>query len=311
MSASRIAICTLFEGDYHKGVAALANSLVRSGFNGQFWIGYRGPRPQWAALAEPQQGYSSLTLPNGLVLCFVELDTPAHFSHYKPYWCERVLQELAPDTDAVLYLDPDLFILCQWDFFESWIGDGIACCEDSHLPLNPTHPIARRWERFATGIGLTLYRSAEACLNSGLVGITRANIGFLKTWQTVLAQAHEQFTIRNDLKSGNRTDLFHNVDQDALNVAILATPCPISRMGLDGMGFDRGEWATVHAVGQKPGRRRILRDLIVDGSPPDRTLRLYWKYANGPIYAEPPLRKLAARILTPVAALIGRFYRRG
>jgi hypothetical protein len=55
-TASRpYAICTLSEGDYHHGVATLINSLINVGYDGHFWLGYRGELPAWIRRKEVQQ----------------------------------------------------------------------------------------------------------------------------------------------------------------------------------------------------------------------------------------------------------------
>jgi hypothetical protein len=308
---STVAVCTLWEGDYHKGVASLTNSLMRVGFRGTVWAGYRGVLPEWCGASDRSAARHEVTLISGIDLIFIRLDGDLHLSHYKPTWCLRVLNELDLQASGVYYFDPDIFVLTRWDFFEEWLQFGIACCEDHHLPLNPNHPIARRWQNFAQSVGFKIKHSAEATLNSGLVGVTRESNSFLTVWETVIEYGHRSFSLASDLKSGERADPFHNVDQDAFNIASLVADQPLSRTGIDGMGFDRGEWLTLHATGDKPWRRRVFRDLIAKGAVPDRALRLYWRFADGPLRAERASRVQSHRWLIPLVAFLGRFYRRG
>ena len=42
-------VCTVAEGSYFNGVAALTNSLVHAGFRGSVVVGYRGSKPTWLA----------------------------------------------------------------------------------------------------------------------------------------------------------------------------------------------------------------------------------------------------------------------
>src|SRR5271155_6122151 len=40
-------VCTLADGGYFHGLAALTNSLVQAGFEGNIVVGYRGGKPPW------------------------------------------------------------------------------------------------------------------------------------------------------------------------------------------------------------------------------------------------------------------------
>jgi hypothetical protein len=308
---SAVAVCTVWEGDYHKGLATLVNSLAHTGFRGNVWAGYRGTLPEWSGASDRSAVRHTLSLPCGIELIFIRLDDGLHLSHYKPEWCLRVLNELDVQASGIYYFDPDIFVLTRWEFFEEWLQFGIACCEDHHLPLNSNHPMARRWQNFAVCSGFEIKHPAEATLNSGLVGVARTSASFLNVWQSVIDHGHRSFALASDLKSGERADILHNIDQDALNIATLVADQSVSRIGIDGMAFDRGEWLTLHATGKKPWRRRVIRDLLMSGIVPDRALRLYWNFAEGPLHAESASRVAIHRRLIPLAALAGRFYRRG
>lgn len=308
MYRSSVAVCTLWEGDYHKGLGVLVNSLVSAGFQGTVWAGYRGALPSWASASVADGEWYRLSVSEVVSVVFVLVQTSSHFSQYKPDFCLYVLKQAAPEASAVYYFDPDVIILAPWKFFEHWVQTGIAVCEDSHYPLNANHPIVSGWRRYAEAQGFSLVRPITSYLNSGVAGISRQASSFLYLWARLLSGVQRDYHLAGQAHHGTRADLFHNVDQDVLNIALAVSDELVSQVGVDGMAFAQGEWLTLHATGRKPWRRRILRDLIIEGIGPDRALRRYWEFAGGPIRVESAGKMKRSRFLISTAALLSRFY---
>jgi hypothetical protein len=93
------AVCTLFEGDYHYGVGALANSLYACGFRGKIYAGYRGPLPPWVAAPKELNGFTEFHEVEGLTLCFIPLTTNIHFANYKPDFMLEVWEKYCPEAE--------------------------------------------------------------------------------------------------------------------------------------------------------------------------------------------------------------------
>ena len=309
-TTSQVTVCTLWEKDFHKGVGTLVNSLVRVGYRGTVWAGYRGDLPPWAAGGLTQGDTHVVPTDAGVDLAFVKLGTELHFSQYKAMFMMRVMTEFDPDAQGIYYFDPDVFVLAKWSFFEKWLEFGVATCEDAMYPVNATHPLVQGWRKYAEGLGYKDWSFSGAALNSGLVGVTRESLPFIATWQHVLDSILRDFSTGSRIKMNARTDLFYGTDQDALSLASCVSSYPISWVGPDGMAFERGEWLVNHAYSPKPWQRRVLRDLVVQGHKPNSALRLYWDYAAGPLPVEPATRVNRHRWLIPLAALLGRFYGR-
>ena len=246
-----------------QGACTFVNSLVRTGYHGRVWAGYRGVLPEWAAAGRIEAGRCILSPAEGVELVLCKIDADIHFAQYKASWMLRVLKELEPAAHGIYYFDPDIFVLARWSFFEQWPRYGIAICEDPSYPLNQTHPLVKSWQEYAGNLGYTQWKPPDVYPNSGLLGLTRDRQSFLTEWQNVLDAMKRDFGFGNVLKTGTRSEMFHQTDQDALAVAIAISAHPISWVGLDGMGFGRGEWLTLHAL-VKPWRRRIFRDLLVE-----------------------------------------------
>jgi hypothetical protein len=72
-----ISFCTLFEGNYHFGVAALSNSLIAAGYAGTLWVGYRGALSGWIVDSPSfNRASGEFQVARALKLCMLEFDTP-------------------------------------------------------------------------------------------------------------------------------------------------------------------------------------------------------------------------------------------
>jgi hypothetical protein len=81
-------VCTLFEGHYHYGLAALTNSLYNNGFRGDIYAGYKGCLPTWASKSFINynliwNGASTLNVTEGLNIHFLPIDSNYHLTNYK------------------------------------------------------------------------------------------------------------------------------------------------------------------------------------------------------------------------------------
>jgi hypothetical protein len=303
------AVCTLFEGDYHHGVAALVNSLHASGFIGNVFAGYRGPRPAWAASDELCFG--------NLRIHFVPLAQNLHFANFKPQFMRRVFSHLAPDADAVLYLDPDICLTAPWRFIETWLETGVAMCEDVNSPVYENHPRRLDWRKFYAGHDVSLRYRGDVYVNSGAVGVTRARLGLLETWERLQTLMGEDIGGLDQVKLDGGTSArmrdpffcFNVHDQDALNATLEAcADTPVSILGREAMGFMPGLRVLPHALGpRKPWRRNYLFEAL-SGRPPGPADDAFWRHASGPVSTWPSGLSGRRRRQLRVARLISRFF---
>lgn len=308
------AICTLFEGDYHYGVAALANSLYAQGYRGTIYAGYRGALPPWVTGPRTPRGFAEFSPVEGLTLKFIPLTTDVHLTNFKPDFMLSLWREYCPQAESFFYFDPDITILCAWSFYEEWVKGGVAVCADINPSMPVHHPIRHAWKRFYQPLGINLHRDLDLYFNGGFFGLRREQMEFLYCWQRLQELMSPEIGGLKNVNIRDRTYLFHKTDQDALNVAAMVSESPISPMGQDGMDFQNGGGGYVmsHALGgQKPWKKQFIKSVFRRGAAPSRADRTYFRHVTSPIQLYSPLALAIKRFRLLTACYLGRFIRIG
>jgi hypothetical protein len=300
-------VCTLFEGDYHLGVGALANSLYRFGYRGVIHAGYRGSAPVWLNGSE-QAGPRDYNITDGLSFRVYPLETRWHLANWKPQFMKQVFAA-DPTIDAVCYFDPDIVIKCPWSFYEDWVQPGIALVEElvtRGMPYN--HPIRVRWLEIANKLHIACHPKYSQYFNAGFVGMRRNCVRYLDDWEKVLTYLSENGFDMNSFMPMNRPDPFCGPDQDALNIMAMAAEPFLSTIGPEGMDFIPGGFTMSHAVGSpKPWRRNYLKTAL-QGMKPSLADKGFWENVASPIALYPSSLIGRRHVAIKVASLIGRFY---
>jgi len=304
-------ICTLFEGDYHLGLAAFINSLVRAGYNGTIWAGFRGDLPPWIDQLRRLNSNSNEYMVTDLVLLvFVPVVTDMHFANHKPQFMLDLINGPARECKYLWYFDPDIFIRCRWSFFMDWQRHGIALCQDlvnNILPENS--PLRQSWVEIASRIGLIGPQPLNYYFNSGMVGVSSTHLSFLRLWKSLIDQAEVTGCNLKEFMPGTREMPFHACDQDALNIAAMFTEHPLTTMGPEAMGFVGGGFTMYHAIGIKPWRGSLLLRTL-NGFPPSNATKFFFSEASTPIHYYSTWRLFSKRFACTISAFVGRFYRR-
>ncbi|OQX15214.1 MAG: hypothetical protein BWK80_41175 [Desulfobacteraceae bacterium IS3] len=250
-------ICTLGEGDFHHGLGTLVNSLAAHGFCGKIVVGWKNGEIPWLREFQKNAG-GWYRVGSGIELLVSMVSPNMHLTNFKPNWMKSVMEEIVPETEGCFYFDPDVTVLFPWWFFEQWIADGVAVCEDRNSPMPCSHPRRNAWRRIFQKRSMELVNPFEQYANGGCVGVARSRIGFLDLWARTIQVAGEETGAISDIVAKPES-WFPFMDQDALNVSLMATGESVSWVGKDGMNFDGRGILMHHDLGpRKPWRRSRL-----------------------------------------------------
>jgi hypothetical protein len=126
-------ICTAFRPNHEAGGAALLNSLVKSGFQGELLLGVYDSGPSWL---NEQTLLSCAEV--GLDIQSYPLESNDHPSHVKP---KLLLTAFDKNTTARygFFFDADIVVRAPFAFFLDRVSQGIALVgHERKLPSDPS-----------------------------------------------------------------------------------------------------------------------------------------------------------------------------
>jgi len=316
------AVCTLFEGHYHYGVAGLVNSLYAQDFRGTIYAGYKGVLPFWATHLETiefsRSKASLMQVADNLQIIFVPLATDYHLTNYKPDFMLEVWNNVPQHTDGIFYFDPDIVLVQNWIHMENWITCGIAISEDVNSPLQEFHPRRCAWRKFFSSHSIDLKFKNPIYVNGGFVGVYRNDIDFLHLWKKIqelvaieIGGLNRSIFAKSDQLaehvSGDFAP-FGKTDQDALNVTLEAYTKPISYGGKEVMGFENGLLIIPHALGRrKPWMIHPFSEWI-KGRKPKVADKAFWSNVSSPINVYSVSKSKIMALNIKLFSLLYRFY---
>lgn len=307
------AACTLFEGHYHYGVAALINSLYTNGYRGNFYTGYRGTLPAWANTAYENAelnwvGSTTLNIKPDLNVHFLPVTIDYDLTNYKPAF---LLALKNYNSKGFFYFDPDIVIKCKWEFFERWIKYGVAVVQEIvGNRLSPLHPKRMQWAEFIHRIGKDVKRPLSNYFNGGFCGVSKDNLEFLYIWKDIIEKGIELNIIDANYfyKQLDQTSAFPVGDQDALNAATMCCTSPVSDFGPEGMDFIPGGWLMSHAnIRPKPWQVNFLRKAL-SGKKISQPEKNYWANTNTVIVTCPDYKISIKKFFIKLGSFLNRFY---
>ncbi|MBU6157567.1 MAG: hypothetical protein KGP35_00925 [Bacteroidetes bacterium] len=313
----RTAVCTLYEGNYHFGVAALINSLVANQFKGDVFVGYRGELPPWFRIYQYIHHdfwgeVVMMQLSDYTKVYFIKSKTTTHFTNYKPQFLIDLSKDLCARYDAIAYFDPDIVVCRSWDYFEDWMQHGVAVVHDVIMHDMPTsHPLRKNWEQIIKQNNRTIQHYPQSYVNAGFCGLKKKYWDFPVLWNDFIEIAFADYKAEpSRLRTNPRPNPFFYPDQDSLNIALMCYIGNISELGPEGMGFRYGVVAMAHAVGSlKPWNKKYFRSFL-NGVAPTYAEKKYWEYANTSILVYSLLYYRMMKLKIRLFSFLGRFYKR-